>query len=368
MKVCLHLYNGICFQNEQCPFAHSSLELHPNADFSQLELAWELDDVSFLGGVWRMKVWTVYEMANRRGPGAVYKYWAWYGGSAFGWPPRRTGGGSGLLGHCWHLASPRRFVFSFVYGSASGYSFAFGAVRGSSSSVALCVGSPSPMALRVGTPSPWCLGAGSPSLVVLCAGSPSLVALCAGSTSPSCLCVGTGLCCRSTSSCSVASACCWTVCSRPGVASFCEGLFFCVATQSCVSLCSLKRIFRFPLFTADQSGCSHALLVRGAFEVEPSMVSVTSPSEPVSIGVRASWLGFVGGLFPRFCLTSVSVLGFPRVLSPVWVALSGSCLGSISTLIPTWQFFCSVIRWSFVVRWRGTHLWVLAVASLLVAV
>ena len=38
-----------------------------------------------------MKVWTVYEMANRRGPGAVYKYWAWYGGSGFGWPPRRTG-------------------------------------------------------------------------------------------------------------------------------------------------------------------------------------------------------------------------------------------------------------------------------------
>ena len=43
MKVCLHLYNGVCFQGEQCPFAHSSLELHPNADFSQLELAWELD-------------------------------------------------------------------------------------------------------------------------------------------------------------------------------------------------------------------------------------------------------------------------------------------------------------------------------------
>ena len=31
-------------------------------------------------------------MANRRGPGAVYKYWAWYGGSGLGWPPRRTGG------------------------------------------------------------------------------------------------------------------------------------------------------------------------------------------------------------------------------------------------------------------------------------
>ena len=59
----------------------------------------------------------MYELANRQGPGAVYKYCAWYGGS-------------GLLGHCWHLASPRRFVFSFVCGSASGYSFAFGAVRG----------------------------------------------------------------------------------------------------------------------------------------------------------------------------------------------------------------------------------------------
>ena len=44
MKVCLHLYDGICFQGEKCSFAQSSLELHPNADFSQLELAWELDD------------------------------------------------------------------------------------------------------------------------------------------------------------------------------------------------------------------------------------------------------------------------------------------------------------------------------------
>ena len=34
----------------------------------------------------------MYEMANCRGPGAVYKYWAWYGGSGFGWPPRRAGG------------------------------------------------------------------------------------------------------------------------------------------------------------------------------------------------------------------------------------------------------------------------------------
>ena len=39
------------------------------------------------------------------------------------------------------------------------------------------------------------------------------------------------------------------------------------------------------------------------------MVSVTSPSEPVSIGVRASWLGFVGGFFPRLSHV-VSVLGF----------------------------------------------------------
>ena len=152
-----------------------------------------------------MKVWTVYEMANRRGPGAVYKYWAWYGGSGFGWPPRRTGG-SGLLGHCWHLASPRRFVFSFVYGSASGYSFAFGAVRGflfvggTVRGFSFAYGSVRGYSFAVA------LCAGSPSLVALCVGSPSLVALCAGSTSPSCLCVGTGLGCRSTSSCSVASA------------------------------------------------------------------------------------------------------------------------------------------------------------------
>ena len=98
------------------------------------------------------------------------------------------------------------------------------------------------------------------------------------------------------------------------------------------------------------------------------MVSVTSPSEQVSIGVRASWLGFVGGLFPRFCLTFVSVLGFPHVLSPVWVALSGSCPGSISTLIPTWLFFLLGHSMELCREVGGTHLWVLAVASLLVAV
>ena len=57
-----------------------------------------------------MGAWTVYEMANRWGPRAVHKYWAWYGESGFGWSPRRMGEeGSGSLGHCWHLASPRRF-------------------------------------------------------------------------------------------------------------------------------------------------------------------------------------------------------------------------------------------------------------------
>ena len=44
MKVCLHLYSGFCYQGEQCSFAHSSLEPHPEADFSQLELAWGLDE------------------------------------------------------------------------------------------------------------------------------------------------------------------------------------------------------------------------------------------------------------------------------------------------------------------------------------
>ena len=44
MKVCMHLYNGVCYQGEQCSFAHSSLELHPNADCSQYLLACELDD------------------------------------------------------------------------------------------------------------------------------------------------------------------------------------------------------------------------------------------------------------------------------------------------------------------------------------
>ena len=48
-----------------------------------------------------MKGWTVYEMANRRGPGAVYKYWAWYGEERLRLaPPRRMGGGAG----CWVIA------------------------------------------------------------------------------------------------------------------------------------------------------------------------------------------------------------------------------------------------------------------------
>ena len=106
-----------------------------------------------------------------------------------------------------------------------------------------------------------------------------------------------------------------------------RSLFFCVAAQSCVSLQSVAYLSLSLCSQQIVSGCSHALLVRWAFEVEPSKVSVTSPSEPVSIDVRASWLGFVGVSCPRFCLTFVSVLGFPRVLSPVWVALSGSCPG-----------------------------------------
>ena len=184
-----------------------------------------------------MKVWTVYEMANRRGPGEVYKYWAWYGESGFGWPPPGVRGESGLLGHCWHLASPRRFVFSFVYGSASGYSFAFGAVRGVPLRRWHCAWVLLRLWLCARVLLRWWLCARVLLRWWLCARVLlSLVALCAGSTSPSCLCVGTGLGCRSTSSCSVASACCWMVCSRPGVASFSEGLFFCVATQSCVSL------------------------------------------------------------------------------------------------------------------------------------
>ena len=97
------------------------------------------------------------------------------------------------------------------------------------------------------------------------------------------------------------------------------------------------------------------------------MVSVTSPSEPVSIGVRASWLGFVGGFFPRLSHVRFGV-GFPHVLSPVWVALSGSCPCSISTLIPTWQFLLLGHSMELCREVGGTHLWVLAVASLLVAV
>ena len=92
------------------------------------------------------------------------------------------------------------------------------------------------------------------------------------------------------------------------------------------------------------SGCSHALLVRGAFP----KVSVTSPSEPVSIGVRASWLGSVGGVRARgFVSRSFLCWGFLASFH-----LCGlPCLVHVPVLTPTWQFLCSVIRWSFVVRW-----------------
>ena len=48
-------------------------------------------------------------MANRQGPAAVYKYWAWFGSERLLLAPG-VWGRSELLGRCWHLASPRRFV------------------------------------------------------------------------------------------------------------------------------------------------------------------------------------------------------------------------------------------------------------------
>ena len=112
MKVCLHLYNGICFQVEQCSFAHSSLELHPNADFSQLELAWELDDdASEESGVRRCGRCTRWQTAG--GPGRYTNTGHGMGRVALaGTPGVRER--SGLLGHCWHLASPRRVSGSQV--------------------------------------------------------------------------------------------------------------------------------------------------------------------------------------------------------------------------------------------------------------
>ena len=47
IKVFMHLHRAVCYQGEQCSFAHSSLELHPNADYSQFWLACELDDDAF---------------------------------------------------------------------------------------------------------------------------------------------------------------------------------------------------------------------------------------------------------------------------------------------------------------------------------
>ena len=98
-------------------------------------------------------MWTVYELANRRGPGAVYKYWAWYGGSGFGWPPQAYSGRAG----CWVIAgtwpppggscspssmalrvgTPALRGFLFVGGTVRGFSFAYGSSRGYSFALVL---------------------------------------------------------------------------------------------------------------------------------------------------------------------------------------------------------------------------------------
>ena len=44
MMVCMRLYNGVCYRGDQCTFAHSSLELHQDAECLQYWLAWELDE------------------------------------------------------------------------------------------------------------------------------------------------------------------------------------------------------------------------------------------------------------------------------------------------------------------------------------
>ena len=150
-------------------------------------------------------------------------------------PPRRTGG-SGLLGHCCHLA-PQAVR-----------------VRGTPSLLVLYGSSSSSVALRAGSSSPLCL----------CVGSPSRVALCAGSTSPSCLCVGAGL--------GVAQLLWvpWLLCvvgrCVPGrvLLRSLRGLFFCVATQSCVSLQSEGVSFVILRSQQFVSGWSHALVVPGA--------------------------------------------------------------------------------------------------------
>ena len=97
-------------------------------------------------------------------------------------------------------------------------------------------------------------------------------------------------------------------------------------------------------------------------------MSVTSPSEPVSIGVRASWLGFVG----RFV---------PAVLSHVRFGVGVSsrpftCVGCLVWFMYRFHLDTDSNMAVFVLGHAmelcrevgGTHLWVLAVASLLVAV
>ena len=44
MKVCMRLYSGVCHKGELCSLAHSSFELHQDAEDSQYFLACELDD------------------------------------------------------------------------------------------------------------------------------------------------------------------------------------------------------------------------------------------------------------------------------------------------------------------------------------
>ena len=59
----------------------------------------------------------MYEMANRRGPGYTNTGHG-TGGVASAGPPG-VRGGSGLLGHCWHLASPQAVRAVLLFGPSS---------------------------------------------------------------------------------------------------------------------------------------------------------------------------------------------------------------------------------------------------------
>ena len=149
--------------------------------------------------------WVLGHDGYRRGPGAVYKYWAWCGVSGFGWPPRRTGeervAGSLLAPGLSQAVRVLLRLWLCEWVLLRLWLFAW---------VLLRLGAWARVLLRW-----WLCARVQPRLRAF-----AWVLVWAVAQLP-----------RAPWLLRVVGRC-----SRPGVASFCEGLFFCVATQSCVSL------------------------------------------------------------------------------------------------------------------------------------